>query len=128
MSDTAQRSPYEVIGEEGVAALVESFYDIVELNPDFSRLRAMHGADLGPIRKGLTRFLVGWLGGPRDWLEQGQCIMSVHRPYAIDSGLADERSRAVRTAIAEATLDAKLGEKMGDALAQIAQAMVNRSR
>lgn len=77
--------PFERIGgREPINRLVNRFYDLMETEPDFAELRAMHAPDLGPMRESLTDFLVAWMGGPRDWFEKrpGACIMSAHRSYA----------------------------------------------
>ena len=61
--------------------MVNRFYDLMESEPDFAELRAMHARDLTPMRESLTDFLMAWMGGPRDWFEKrpGACIMSAHR-------------------------------------------------
>ena len=56
-------SPFAWIGgEEKVKALVERFYDLMELDPAFAELRAVHGASLASAREKLYLFLSGWLG------------------------------------------------------------------
>ncbi len=37
-------------GEAGVQALARRFYDIMESNPAYEKLRAMHAPELGPVR------------------------------------------------------------------------------
>ncbi|MEQ1550994.1 group II truncated hemoglobin [Sphingorhabdus sp.] len=74
--------PFDRIGgREPIARMVNRFYDLMESEPDFSELRAMHAPDLTPMRESLTDFLMAWMGGPRDWFEKrpGACIMSAHR-------------------------------------------------
>ena len=74
--------PFERIGgREPIARMVDRFYDLMESEPDFAELRAMHADDLSPMRESLTDFLMAWMGGPRDWFEKrpGTCIMSAHR-------------------------------------------------
>ena len=56
-------------GTEGVRAVVERFYDLMQDDPRYAALRAMHAEDLFPVRVSLTQFLSAWLGGPRDWFE-----------------------------------------------------------
>ena len=56
-------------GEEGVAALVNAFYDNMETIPEARTIRDMH-PDLKLAREKLTVFLVGWLGGPRRYAER----------------------------------------------------------
>ena len=83
-------NPYGRIGGEIVVrAIVDRFYDLVEQDSRFVALRGIHAADLGPVRHGLTRFIVGWLGGPRDWFERGPCIMTLHRVFPVTPALAD---------------------------------------
>jgi hemoglobin len=63
----AQRAAaFEALGGETlVQALVERFYDLMELDPAYAALRAVHGPDLAQAREKLTWFLCGWLGGPQ---------------------------------------------------------------
>ena len=47
MSQAAPGTPFEWIGgEDKVKALVERFYDLMELEPKYAELRAAHGPDL----------------------------------------------------------------------------------
>lgn len=74
--------PFDRIGgREPIARMVDRFYDLMDSEPDFAELRAMHGPDLAPMRESLTDFLIAWMGGPRDWFEKhpGACVMSAHR-------------------------------------------------
>lgn len=74
--------PFERIGGRGpITRMVDRFYDLMESEPDFAELRAMHAPDLAPMRESLADFLIAWMGGPRDWFEKrpGACIMSAHR-------------------------------------------------
>jgi len=79
---TRPQLPFDRIGgREPIARMVNRFYDLMESEPDFAELRAMHAPDLTPMRESLTDFLMAWMGGPRDWFEKrpGACIMSAHR-------------------------------------------------
>jgi len=60
-------TPYEWAGgETAVAALAERFYDLMDLEPAYKALRAVHGPDLTSAREKLAWFLSGWLGGPQE--------------------------------------------------------------
>lgn len=125
MNAAAPATPYAMIGEEAIGRIVNRFYDLVESDPQFDRLRAMHGSDLGSVRHGLHRFMAGWLGGPRDWFDRGQCIMGLHRVFAIDADLAGQWSKAMRRAIeVETAIGEALRARMADALDHMAHAMV----
>lgn len=83
-TDPANRPvlPFDRIGgREPINIMVNRFYDLMDSDPLFADLRAMHAPDLSPMRESLTDFLVAWMGGPRDWFEKrpGACVMSAHR-------------------------------------------------
>lgn len=126
---TITNTPFDIIGDaEAVNALVNRFYDLIEHEPEFTRLRQIHADDLSTVRKGLSSFLSGWLGGPRDWFGAGKCVMSLHNPIAIDPALADQWSRAMQRAIAERDdLPSEFRRQMSEALDRVAKAMINRA-
>lgn len=123
-------TPYDRLG--GMAtlrAITDRFYDLMEQDPAYAELRAMHAADLGPMRKSLPAFLAGWCGGPRDWWEAnpGRCMASLHSPFAIDHATAAQWAEAMRRAIRDAApADAEVAGAMGDVLANMAMGMVRR--
>lgn len=57
-------------GVEGVRALANCFYDIMENAPEARKIRQMHPENLGPTRENLTLFICGWLGGPSLYKEK----------------------------------------------------------
>lgn len=123
---TKPRTAYDLLGGRPVVRrLVDRFYDLMEDDPAYAELRALHAPDLGPMRESLTDFLVAWLGGPRDWFEQrpGRCMMSVHRGVAITQISADQWADAMTRALVESVADAALSHKMADALASMALSM-----
>lgn len=133
MVAAAQRptvSAYDALGGEApLRRIVDRFYDLLDADPAFAGVRALHAADLGPMRESLAGFLRGWLGGPRDWFTaaNGRCMMSIHAPFAIDDALATQWGEAMRRAIADTPLDNRaLGDAMAQALAQMAAGMVRR--
>jgi hemoglobin len=115
-------------GEDGVRAVVERFYDLMEHEPAYDELRAMHEADLLPMRISLTEFLSAWLGGPRTWFESrpGTCIMSMHRNVAVSKTTAAQWVQAMSRAMAEARIEPALGTQMQQAFLRMAGAMIPR--
>ena len=64
-------TPFEWIGgEESVKALIERFYDLMDLEPDFARLREVHPPSLDNSRERTFWFICGWLGGPQYYTEK----------------------------------------------------------
>ncbi len=97
-------SPYEQIGgASGIARVVHRFYDLMDEDPGYAELRAMHAADLGPMRASLAGFLGGWAGGPRDWSDAnpGTCMMSMHAGFTITPETARQWIQAMERAFAD---------------------------
>jgi len=117
-------TPYEFMGgEAAVRRLTDAFYDIMEREPDFALLRALHAADLAPMRWRLFAFLSGWLGGPR--LYAG-CVMSGHTRIAIGPQARDEWLACMDRAMAESEVHEAVGALIAPAFARMAEAMRNR--
>jgi hemoglobin len=124
-----QASPFQRVGgKAAVRALVDRFYDLMEADPAYAELRALHKPDLGPMRLSLTGFLIGWLGGPRDWFAEnpGKCVMSAHRSVAIDAQVSGQWVDAMRRALADRGVDEDLADQINRVFGQMAQGMQNR--
>lgn len=123
---TKPRTAYDLLGGKPVVRrLVDRFYDLMEADPAYGDLRALHAPDLAPMRNSLTDFLVAWLGGPRDWFEQrpGMCVMSAHRDVAITEASARQWAEAMTRAIDDSIEDEMLAAKMAQALSSMALGM-----
>jgi hemoglobin len=60
-----KQSIYEAIGGiDKVDELVDRFYDLMALEPQFAELQAIHPPDSSSSREKLKFFLTGWMGGP----------------------------------------------------------------
>ncbi|GFE75841.1 hypothetical protein NTCA1_34900 [Novosphingobium sp. TCA1] len=123
----APTTPHDMIGGAPVfEAIANRFYDLMEQDPAYAALRAMHAEDLAPMRRSLPRFLAGWAGGPRDWFEAnpGKCMMSLHRDFPIDRTTADQWAQAMTRAIADiAPKPANVAQAMTDVLTRMARNM-----
>ncbi|MEQ1784908.1 MAG: group II truncated hemoglobin [Hyphomonadaceae bacterium] len=121
-----EMSAFERIGgKDGLRRLASRFYAIMSEQPAASGIRAMHKPDLGPISDSLAEFLMGWIGGPRDWFLRGDrpCIMSLHRALPIGASERDQWLACMDQALAETVSDAELRAELGPALARMADAM-----
>lgn len=124
---TPSQSAYERIG--GLAALrriTDRFYDLMDQDPAYTALRAIHAPDLAPMRASLPSFLAGWSGGPRDWWEAnpGKCMVSLHAPFAIDRDIAEQWADAMRRAVCDcAPADDPITEALAEVLSRMALGM-----
>ncbi|MBC2664518.1 group II truncated hemoglobin [Novosphingobium flavum] len=120
------QTPYERLGgRQTLRAIVDRFYDLMDGDPAYAQLRAMHAADLAPMRESLTGFMVGWSGGPRDWFEQGKCVMSLHGPLGVTEATAQQWLGAMARAIEETVggRDPEIAKAMNDVLQEMAKGM-----
>lgn len=126
-AQTPPQAPYYLLGgHEVMAAICNRFYDLMDSDPAYAELRAMHAPDLAKMRTSLTGFLTGWAGGPRDWFEAnpGKCMMSMHKPFAINRAVAGQWAEAMKRAIAEvAPANAELAEELAQILERMALSM-----
>jgi hemoglobin len=126
-----RNTPYELLGgsEAAVRRIVDAFYDLMETAPEARELRAMHAADLGPMRDRLTWFLTGWLGGPALYNERtggGVCMTSAHRPFAIDDLARDQWMWCMRGALDAAEAPAGVRAMIEPAFERITGFLRNR--
>ncbi|MCB1732935.1 MAG: globin, partial [Halieaceae bacterium] len=57
------QTPFQILGEQGIRELTSAFYDIMDSLPEAAGVRAMHAADLAPMKEKLAEYLIGWMGG-----------------------------------------------------------------
>lgn len=130
MATAAQTTPntpfYRLGGHETMQAICDRFYDLMDSDPAYADLRAMHAPDLSRMKKGLAGFLAGRSGGPRDWFDQnpGRCMMSVHKPYTISKDVARQWADAMKRAITDvAPAETEMAKAMGGVLEEMALSM-----
>ena len=130
MSETEVLTPYEALGgEPGVRRLVDAFYDTMETDPAAAGLRAIHAADLAPMRVRLTDWLSGWMGGPPVYPQRHPgrpCIMSAHAPFVIGADEADQWMACMRRAFDTAEVPKLWRRALDEAFARMCQGMRNR--
>jgi hemoglobin len=128
-SQTSELRPYDAIGgDTAVRRLVDRFYDVMDTDPAAARLRAMHAADLGPMRERLYEFLSGWLGGPPLYFQRPdrKCIVSAHAPFAIGDAERDQWMMCMRRAMADCGIAGELRAVLDRAFLFMADAFRNR--
>ena len=121
-------TPYEWIGgEEKVKALVNRFYDLMDLEPKYAELRAAHGMHLERARQNLFWFLCGWLGGPQHYTDRfgHPRLRARHMPFKIGIVERDQWLQCMDQAMGEVGIDEALRARLRDSFAQTADWMRN---
>ena len=122
-------TPFERLGgDAGVRALVDRFYDLMDLEPQYAALRAIHPTSLEGSRDKLYWFLSGWLGGPDLYQQRfGHPRLRMrHFPYAIGEAERDAWLACMRQALLELQVDQTLRERLQHAFDGTADWMRNR--
>lgn len=122
-------TPYAMLGgETGVRGLVDRFYDLMDLEPAYAGLRALHPQDLSGSRDKLFWFLSGWLGGP-DLYQQRfghPRLRARHLPYTIGLAERDQWMACMMQAMQEQAVEPALSERLTQAFFGTADWMRNR--
>ena len=127
---TEPGTPFDQLGgESAVRALVDRFYDLMDLELAYADLRALHPAALDGSRDKLFWYLCGWLGGPNHYIERfgHPMLRARHLPYAIGNAERDQWMACMRQAMAECGIDPGLAEGLANAFQGTADWMRNRA-
>ena len=127
-------TPFEWIGgEDKVRALVDRFYDLMDLEPAYAHLRSVHGNTLENARQRLFWFLCGWLGGPQHYTDRfgHPMLRARHLPRSIGGHSIGIRERdewlaCMDQAMGETGVPEALRARLRDSFFQTADWMRNR--
>jgi hemoglobin len=115
-------------GEARVRALVDRFYDLMDLEPAYAELRALHPSTLEGSRDKLFWFLCGWLGGPSHYTDRfgHPMLRARHLPFAIGIRERDQWMHCMQQAMAEVGLDSEFAQRLSASFFQTADWMRNK--
>lgn len=117
-------------GEAAVRALVERFYDAMDAGEP--ALAALHPLENGKVsrasRDRFALFLVGWLGGPQDYMRlHGHPRLRMrHGHVPVTVAMRDAWLRSMRVALADPGIDAELRGFLDEKLADLADFLRNQ--
>ncbi len=123
-------TPFEWIGGEAqVRLLVDRFYDLMDLEPQYELLRSVHGSTLDDARDKLFWFLCGWLGGPSYFEDRfGHPRLRMrHMPFSIGIAERDQWLACMDQAMTEVSVDPALHQRLNQSFFQTADWMRNRA-
>jgi hemoglobin len=128
-ADTPSSPPFDLLGgEPAVRQLVDRFYDLMDLEPAFSGIRALHPDTLDGSRDKLHWFLCGWLGGPQLYVEKfgHPRLRARHMPYSIGIAERDQWMACMTQAMRESHIDESMAERLVESFFGTADWMRNR--
>ncbi|MEP7099130.1 MAG: group II truncated hemoglobin [Burkholderiales bacterium] len=127
--EAATATPFERIGgEAGTRALVDRFYDLMDLDPQVSELRALHPTTLDGSRDKLFWFLCGWLGGPSHYTDRfgHPMLRARHLPFAIGIKERDQWLACMQQAMSETQVEPALAQRLAESFFGTADWMRNK--
>lgn len=122
---------YDAIGgEDGVRAIVDRFYDLMDSAPEAVHVRALHASSLKISREKLRLFLTGWTDGPQVYVERygHPMLRQRHFPFAIGAMERDEWLWCMNRALEEHPMDTALRTYLQQRLVALAEHMRNQER
>jgi hemoglobin len=128
----AEVTPFEQLGgSDRVRALVETFYDVMsEREPALAHLHPCtpDGMVARSSRDRFALFLIGWLGGPQDYIAQhGHPRLRMrHAHVPVDEAMRDAWLRSMSAALDAEGVTGELRAFLEDRFAQVADFMRNR--
>jgi hemoglobin len=125
-------TPYDMLGgREPTLALAHAFYDDMERNaPELTRLHRLNesgGVDPG-VRERFALFLVGWLGGPQEYVERhGHPRLRMrHARVPVDERMRDAWLRSMNNALDARGVQGELRAFLSKRFAEVADFMRNQ--
>lgn len=127
-----QDTPFSRLGGEAIVReLVEHFYDAMDRDePALARLHELdeEGRVSRKSRDRFALFLIGWLGGPQDYIAtHGHPRLRMrHAHVPVDIAMRDAWMRAMSTAMAEVKVEPELRAFLEWRMAEVADFMRNK--
>jgi hemoglobin len=121
-------SPYKRMGSDAVVrAMVERFYALMDVTPEFYGIRKLHPADLAGSTEKLYLFLSGWLGGPQLYVERfgHPMLRARHLPFPIGDSERDQWLACMAQAMEDVGIETALRAELAKAFFGTADWMRN---
>jgi hemoglobin len=129
VSEPTEPTAFQAIGgADALRTLVDRFYDLMDLEPAYAGIRALHPGTLDGSRDKLYLFLSGWLGGPDLYVQRfgHPRLRARHLPYAIGIAERDQWMACMQQAMGECEVDDALRQRLMAAFMNTADWMRNK--
>ncbi|MBP7549529.1 MAG: group II truncated hemoglobin [Gemmatimonadaceae bacterium] len=126
---TAPLTPYDQLGgTDGIRALVDRFYDLMDSSPEAEGIRRLHAPSLKRSREKLHEYLTGWTGGPPLYESKygHPRLRARHLPFAIGAKERDQWLWCMDRAMAEHPMPEEIRAFLRTRLHQLADHMRNQ--
>ncbi len=123
-----QHTPYKALGgEEAVQRLVTAFYDAMDREPGFARIRSLHQPTLEEAREKLFEFLSGWLGGPELYVNKygHPRLRGRHLPFPIGESERDQWLACMKIALDQCQVTGDIRTFLDQRFAHVANFLRN---
>ena len=127
---TARKSIYESIGGiDKIDELVDRFYDLMALEPQFQGIRSMHPQDLSTSREKLKFFLTSWMGGPDIYSPKygHPMLRARHLPFKIGISERDQWLACMYRAMEECGIESNISKQLEESFFNTANWMRNQA-
>ena len=120
-------TPYEILGDDGIKQLVNAFYDVMDELPLAADIRAMHTENLDNVKRMLTAYMTGWMGGPPIYqaIKGTVCLTDPHEPYRIGPKERDQWLACMDEALQRVSASEELKDLLKEPLYRVADTVRN---
>ena len=122
------QSVYQLIGEiNGTRELANTFYDIMEQDPQVQELLAIHPLPLDNVREKFYEFLSGWLGGPPLFANKygHPRLRKRHAPFTVSPKLKTQWMYCMDKALTQCIDNPEVVAALHQAFDDLAEHMIN---
>ncbi|MDC2963364.1 group II truncated hemoglobin [Gammaproteobacteria bacterium] len=121
------KTPYEILGDQGIKDLANAFYEAMEELPLAADIKAMHSDNLDHVKRMLAAYLTGWMGGPPVYLavKGTVCLTEPHEPFRIGPKERDQWLACMDAALDKIKASDGLKKMLKEPLFRVAETVRN---
>lgn len=124
---TEAQTPYEILGDQGIKTLANAFFEVMDELPLAADIRAMHAESLDHIKRMMSAYLTGWMGGPPVYqaIKGTVCLTEPHEMFRIGPKERDQWLACMDEALIRIDASEELKAMLKKPMYQIAETVRN---